>query len=112
MRRSLPVLRLAWGGLLVTAPRAVLHVLSGRAATASQVPVMRVLGARHVVQAAVELARPTPRALRAGAAVDPLHASTCAVAVSPIWRRPALVDGTGALTLATAGLMQASRARP
>jgi hypothetical protein len=107
MRRLAPVVRLAWGGLLVTAPRTVLRVLTDGAG--SEAPVVRVLGARHVVQGAVELARPTPATLRVGAAVDLLHATTCAAAVafSPTWRRPALLDGTGAVALATAALIQA-----
>jgi hypothetical protein len=110
VRRSLPVARLVWGGLLVTAPRTVLRVLTDGAG--SEAPVIRVLGARHVAQAAVELARPTPATLRVGAAVDLLHATTCAAAVacSPTWRRPALIDGIGAVVLATGGLIQAGSA--
>jgi hypothetical protein len=108
--RPLPVVRLTWGGLLVAAPATVLRMLAaGRPVTGSQARVIRILGARHVLQAAVELTRPTPRARRAGAAVDLLHAMTCAgaVAVSPEWRRPALADGIGALILAGGGLLPA-----
>jgi hypothetical protein len=108
VRRS--AVRLAWGGLLVAVPATVLRVLTGGAPVSrSQARVIRVLGTRHVLQAALELTRPTPRALRAGAAVDLLHAMTCvgAVAFSPEWRRPALVDGIGALVLAGGGLFQA-----
>ncbi|WP_329254017.1 hypothetical protein OG417_11695 [Actinoallomurus sp. NBC_01490] len=107
--RGLAAARLAWGGLLVTVPDLVLNTLTGRPATRSQTWVLRVLGTRHLLQAGVELAHPTRALARAGAAVDLLHAATCAgaVALLPAWRRAALVDGTGAVVFATGGLTRA-----
>ncbi|GAA0321383.1 hypothetical protein NE235_18705 [Actinoallomurus spadix] len=107
--RIQPLARLTWGTLLVTAPGAVLQMITGRPATASQRWVLRVLGGRHALQAGIDLARPTPTVLRLGAAVDLLHAATCAGAVAflPLWRRPAAVDGTGALVLAAGALAHA-----
>jgi hypothetical protein len=100
---------MAWGGLLVGAPDLVLATLTGRPATQSQARVLRVLGTRHLLQAGVELARPTHGVIRAGAAVDLLHAATCAGAVAflPAWRRAALVDGAGAVWFAVGGLSRA-----
>ena len=40
-------------------------------------PVLRVLGLRHVVQAVALLAAPTPTVVRAGAAVDATHVTSC-----------------------------------
>jgi hypothetical protein len=109
----MPMTRLAWGGLLTVMPGRVLGTLTGRPATRSQAGVLRVLGTRHLLQGGLDLARPTHGVLRAGAAVDLLHASTCAAAVAflPAWRRVALVDGTGAVAFAVAGLVRA-RKRP
>jgi hypothetical protein len=110
----MPVARLTWGGLLTTMPGRVLRTLTGRPATRSQVAVLRVLGTRHLLQGGLDLARPTRGALRAGAAVDLLHASTCAAAIAflPAWRRAALVDGPGAMVFAVAGLVRARAPRP
>jgi hypothetical protein len=107
--RLLATARMAWGGLLVGAPDLVLATLTGRPATRSQARVLRVLGTRHLLQAGVELARPTRGVIRAGAAVDLLHAATCAGAVAflPAWRRAALVDGAGAAGFAAGGLSRA-----
>jgi hypothetical protein len=110
----MPMARLAWGGALTVMPGRVLRTLTGRPATRSQTGVLRVLGTRHLLQGGLDLARPTRGALRAGAAVDLLHASTCAgaVALLPTWRRVALVDGTGAVAFATCGLARARGSRP
>lgn len=100
-----------WGGLLAGAPGVVLVTLDRRPALRSQVVLLRVLGVRHLLQGGLDLARPTRTALRCGAAVDLLHAATCVAAVAflPRWRRPALVDGTGAVTFAAAALARARR---
>jgi hypothetical protein len=106
--------RLVWGGLLVGAPGIALETLTGRPATRSQEWLLRVLGARHLLQGGLDLARPTRGLLRGGAAVDLLHAATCAgaVALSPAWRRVALVDGAGAVGFAAGGLVRARPRRP
>jgi hypothetical protein len=111
--RATATVRLVWGGLLVGVPHLVLGVLTGRPATTSQARVLRVLGSRHLLQGGIELARPTRNIIRAGAAVDLLHAATCAGAVAflPAWRRAALVDGTGAVGFAAGGLARVRRLR-
>ena len=107
--RLMPVARLAWGGLLAGEPGIVLGTLTGAAPARAQTRVLRVLGTRHLLQGALDLARPTPFVLRCGAAVDLLHAATCAGAVVflPAWRRVALLDGTGAVGFAACGLLWA-----
>jgi hypothetical protein len=109
--RLMQGVRLVWGGLLLVAPGIALEAITGRPATRSQERLLRVLGARHLLQGGVDLVRPTRGLLRAGVAVDLLHAATCAgaVALSPEWRRAALIDGTGAVGFAAGGL---ARARP
>ncbi|MFC0005582.1 hypothetical protein [Micromonospora siamensis] len=84
LRHVLVVGRLAWGGLLLLAPGLPLRPLGPGTATA--VGTLRVLGARHIVQAAATGARPTPRVFAAGAAVDAIHSLT-ALALAAVDRR-------------------------
>jgi hypothetical protein len=98
--------RVVWGGALLIAPRALLRAGAGAGGDASRaaITVARVLGARHLLQAAVTTAAPTPRVVAFGAVVDALHAVqqlTLAV-VSPRWRAAALVDTAIAVALAAA----------
>jgi hypothetical protein len=107
----MPAARLAWGVMLAGAPGTVLEAVTGRPATTPRTRVLRVLGTRHLLQGSLDLARPTPGALRSGVAVDLLHAATCAgaVAFSPGWRRIAALDGAGAVAFAIGGLIRAHR---
>ncbi|GIF42655.1 hypothetical protein [Actinoplanes xinjiangensis] len=96
--------RVVWGGALLIAPQALLRAGAGRDASRAAITVARVLGARHLLQAAVTMAAPTPRVVAFGAVVDALHAVqqlTLAV-VSPRWRAAALVDTAIAVALAAA----------
>jgi hypothetical protein len=90
--------RTGWGGLLVAAPGRVFTTVAGRPATTRDRWMLRVLGTRHLAQAAITATRPTPAVRVFGAAVDLLHAATCAGAAAflPRWRRPGLVDGVAA----------------
>jgi hypothetical protein len=81
-----------WGAALAARPAATARAVSG-----GPVPppaVIRVLGARQLVQSAVLLLRPS-RPLTVGAAVvDGLHAATMVAAalIWPRYRRPALTS--------------------
>lgn len=89
-------LRLGWGSLLLVRPGAVLAGAGHADAGEGDRAVARVLGARHLAQAAVQLAMPSPAVRDLGAVVDGLHAAsalTLAIA-SPHWRKTALLDGT------------------
>ncbi|MCW3845083.1 hypothetical protein ONA70_33955 [Micromonospora yasonensis] len=84
--------RLAWGAALTVAPHRVL--LRWGHPSGLAVAVLRVLGVRHLAQAAMTLRRPTPVVLTAGAAADALHATTALAlaAVDRRQRRIALLD--------------------
>ncbi len=90
--RVLPVVRLGWGTFLGVAPARALRLLGGEDTPPARL-ILRVLGARHVAEAALETIRPG-RYLGALAAGDGLHALTAVgLAVSDRrWRRPALTD--------------------
>jgi hypothetical protein len=100
--------RAAWGGALLVAPGAVLALTtrSDPAFLGAARTVLRVLGARHLVQAGVELRRPGAAVLGAGAVVDGLHAASgvTLAALDRRWRRSALLDAAVAtgFCLATA----------
>ncbi|WP_155123512.1 MULTISPECIES: hypothetical protein [unclassified Actinoplanes] len=98
--RAAAAARVAWGVALVAAPHRI-----PRYGAAPAVAVLRVLGARQIVQGAVTLARPTPLVTGCGALVDALHAGTdlAAAAGSARWRPVALPDAVVALGFAAAG---------
>jgi hypothetical protein len=98
------VLGAGWGAALLIDPRRVLRATGADPELAGAVGAARVLGARHLLQAAVLAARPGPTA-RWAAAIDGLHVcSMLALAVvAPSYRRPALASaqvaaGLGAVT--------------
>lgn len=106
-RWAMGVARLAWGTTLLAAPGRVARAMGAEDSPAVR-RLGRVLGARHVLQAAVELAA-WPRWHRMGAAVDGAHALSAAVAaLDRRWRRPALADAVVACAFAVAGLPQAA----
>jgi hypothetical protein len=112
-RAAVPALHAAWGAVLVCIPARLLELTGGvPSPTASRV--LRVLGARHLSQAAITAARPGPAALRMGSAVDMLHAASCAglALADARWRRAAALGCFGATALAAAGLAAARRPEP
>jgi hypothetical protein len=115
--------RACYGGLLLAAPRRVLTVCTSGQASPRALGVVRVLGARHLLQAAltagVVSARgpseeiPPGRALLAGSGVDTAHAASMiglALAHRPL-RRVALADALLASSLAAFGIMAARQLR-
>jgi hypothetical protein len=110
IRAVVPALHAAWGGLLVCAPARLIR-LAGEVPSPSSRRVLRLLGARHLGQAAVTAARPGPAALRAGGVVDILHAASCAglALADARWRPAAALGCCGAMALAAAGFAAASR---
>lgn len=83
------LIRPAWAARLLGAPRGGSH------------PVLRILGARHLLQAGVIWWRPTQRVVRASAAVDATHAASDLLyaGVDRNGRRPALRDAAVAAAL-------------
>lgn len=101
---ALSVPRAGYGLLLLTDPDRVLRLGDPYRQPFWARPVLRVLGARHVGQAALLSRHPALAPL--GALVDLLHICTdlaCAVAVRPL-RIPALTDASVAAVLAVADL--------
>jgi hypothetical protein len=100
------LVRAAWGGALLLGPHIVL-VAVGRSQAASVARasvVLRILGARHLAQAALELRRPTADVCTPGAVADALHAGSAIAlaACDRTWRRAALLDSTVATGFAIA----------
>ncbi len=111
LRTVLTLARLVDGVLLLAFPgRALRRTVHGVDDTPARV-VTRVLGARHLVQAALTGPRPGPTALWVGAGVDALHATTAVgfAAVDPHRRHAALANGLSAALFAVAGVVLARR---
>lgn len=99
--------------MLLVAPRPLLRVVAGRAPDERSVRVARVLGARHLIQAAVTGPGTAPAVLAAGAVADGLHSAT-AVALATVDRsraRSALVDAVVAATWCAVSARVARRTR-
>jgi hypothetical protein len=105
-------IRAGWGLLLIANPGRVLRAGGGHDDRVSR-GVVRVLGVRHLVQAAAVAARPTPGAQAAGVAVDVLHGSSALAfaAVDQRQRRFALGEAALAALGATVGLYERNRHR-
>jgi hypothetical protein len=103
--RLLSVARAGWGGALLFVPAVALRLGGPDFATARAAGIARVLGARHLAQAAVTMLAPSPAVAGLGAVVDGLHAGGNLVvsAASPHWRRAAAVDAGITAAFAVAG---------
>jgi hypothetical protein len=105
VRRAAAALGAAWGLALLARPEDLLRAAGADPGLPYAVPAARVLGARHLLQAAILTARPVEVAPWA-AATDALHAaSMLPLAASSRYRGPALVSATvaGLLSALTRG---------
>jgi hypothetical protein len=107
------LLRGAYGVALCCAPGPMISLVAGGGASPNPGAraVARVLGARHLAQAVLSAARPTPAVLSLGAGVDVLHsASMLALAAvdRPRWRL-GLTDGVIAGAFAASGFAAVGR---
>lgn len=112
--RVAAVARAVWAGALLVAPERILIAAAGRVPVpAEAVAVARVLGVRHLLQAAAGALAGTSSVAGLGAAVDTVHTASCAglAAVSPRWRRVALADAVVEGSLAATGWAIAGRGR-
>lgn len=74
--RKIELVRAGWGAAMLIAPRQVMtHVHHVRVDTKS-IAIARILGARHLTQAALSGFRPSPEVLAMGVWVDAVHAIT------------------------------------
>jgi hypothetical protein len=98
--------RASYGVALVIAPGASIHLATGRSPSSRTRRVAQVLGARHLIQAALSALAPQPSVLAVGAAVDALHAaSMLLLAIADRGaRRVALTDALAEALFAAVGL--------
>jgi hypothetical protein len=91
--RTSALTRVIWGATLVSAPRSVLRALGGRQSALAEA-VLRVLGARHLLQATATALCPSRAMLASGAGLDGLHVTTALAlaVVDPSQTRIALTD--------------------
>lgn len=102
-----------WGGVLLLRPRTALRLL-GQPPSEAAVLVVRVLGARQVVQAGGTLAVPARGVVTGGALVDLAHASTAVAyaASDPRRRRPGATSAALAALTALGGAAALRRHPP
>lgn len=113
--RFLQVARAGYGGALLLVPGPMLRLCSGHPADRRSRNVARVLGVRHLVQAAATAGiGPSAELLALGAAVDITHAaSMAALALADRRvRRVTLTDALVETAFAAAGLSSAVPQRP
>ena len=112
--RAVIAIRAATGCGLLLFPESIVSAIEPRGRVdRATVIAARVLGARHLAEAAVLADRPSPGVLFGGAAIDAIHAaSMVAVArLSPTHRRPALASAGSAAGFAAVGAVLAVSAR-
>ena len=98
------------GIALLTRPRSLLTALSGQAVGEDAAIYARILGARHLVEAALQWRWPTPTAVRAGARVDAIHAASAVPLIKTSDnRRLATLNVASASTFALLGALLARR---
>lgn len=103
--RPAEIARVVWGACLIIRPRSVLTRVHHAPTDPVTVAVARVLGARHLAQAAATVYRPSPELIAVGVYSDASHAvsMTGLAAVSSSLRRAGLTDTAIALAFAVAG---------
>jgi hypothetical protein len=108
-RAALPPIRATYGVMLVAVPGVVIHLATGQPPGRRACRIARLLGARHLVQAAVSALAPMPGVLAAGAGVDVLHTASMLMlaAVDRRARRVALTDAVAESLFAAAGFSSA-----
>jgi hypothetical protein len=102
---ALQAARASYGVALVMAPGLVTYLATGHFPSRRARRVAQVLGARHLIQAAVTALVPVPEVFALGAGVDALHAtSMVALAAADRASRPAaLTDAMAETGFAAAG---------
>jgi len=111
---ALQVIRSGYGLALVLAPGPVIRLATGRPPGRRTRWAARVLGTRHLVQAALTAAAPMPAVFAVGGQVDTLHATSMLLlaAVSQGGRRAALTDALTEAGFAAAGFSASIYSQP
>jgi hypothetical protein len=113
-RLLVPLARAGYGAALLCAPGPMIGVVTGLPPSKRARQVARVLGVRHLAQAAITALNPGPEIVALGVVVDLLHAASmfAFAAVVPDLRRAELADALAATTLAVAEPTLSSVGRP
>lgn len=114
LRLLVPLARAGYGAALLCAPGPMIGVVTGQPPSRRARRVARVLGVRHLAQAAITVLNPGPEVVALGVIVDLLHAASmfAFAAVVPDLRQAELADALAATTLAVAEPAIASLGRP
>jgi hypothetical protein len=113
-RLLVPLARAGYGAALLCAPGPMIGVVTGLPPSRRARQVARVLGVRHLAQAAITALNPGPEIVALGVVVDLLHAASmfAFAAVVPDLRRAEFADALAATTLAVAEPTLSSVGRP
>jgi hypothetical protein len=100
------LVRGAYGAVLCIAPGALIRLADASPASPRTCAVARLLGVRHLTQAALSAVRPSPALLALGVEADLLHSASMLAlgALDPPRRRIGLTDAMVAAAFAAAGL--------
>jgi hypothetical protein len=114
LRLLVPLARAGYGAALLCAPGPMIGVVTGKPPSRRARQVARVLGVRHLAQAAVTALNPGPEVVALGVVVDLLHAASmfAFAAVVPDLRDAELADALAATALAVAEPAMSSLGRP
>jgi hypothetical protein len=114
LRLLVPLARAGYGAALLCAPGPMIGIVTGKPPSRRARQVARVLGVRHLAQAAVTALNPGPEVVAVGVVVDLLHAASmfAFAAVVPDLRDAELADALAATALAVAEPAMSSLGRP
>jgi hypothetical protein len=114
LRLLVPLARAGYGTALLVAPGPMIGIVTGQPPSRRARQVARVLGARHLAQAAITALNPGPEVVALGVIVDLLHAASmfAFAAVVPDLRQAELVDALAATALAVAEPALSNVGRP
>ena len=114
LRLLVPLARAGYGAALLCAPGPMIGVVTGQPPGRRARQIARVLGARHLAQAAITVLNPGPEVVALGVVVDLLHAASmfAFAAAVPDLRRAELADALAATALAVAEPGLSSLGRP
>jgi hypothetical protein len=103
--RAMSLARAGYGAFLLCAPDVAIGLCTARQPSSRARAVARLLGARHLVQAAVTARTPTPAVLAVGAQVDLVHAASMLAlgAANRSLRSAPLSDALAAVIFAALG---------
>jgi hypothetical protein len=110
--RTLQRIRAGYGAVLMLAPGPAIWLATGQVPSRRMRRTAQLLGARHLVQAALTAVAPLPDTFAMGGEVDAVHATSMLLlaAVSRSGRRAALADALTEAAFAAAGFSAAASA--